>query len=877
MNDFRGEIERGPRSPPNVNRRQAMRIGIASLASLGVGELILLRPDECGAAETAPKPAEHGAPKIPHDYRRARQVTGVCLNCSTVCGIVGHVLDGRVVKLSGNPADPNNGATLCAKGQSGVTINGYPERLLYPLRRVGRRGEGLWQRISWSEAYGLMAGRVQTCLDAGVPEQVAIHYGRSRISDVVDRFMSAIGSPVVLNHRALCSLNKRAANYASIGDTDWETVDAAETKYLLNFGSNFYEAHQGHIHFLKRVIRGRFDNGAKLVTFDVRLSNTAGRSDEWFAPFPGSEGAIALAMAHVMVEAGEFDRGFVDSWTNWPSDQLREFLAPYTPAWASEKSGLPAADIARIALQFARARPRCAAFTNRGSHAHYNGFNNDRAVILLNALAGSIGQVGGYCYGESERVDPALYPPPPPLPPKPKKRTDLEDPPDYPLANFWQKMKVGELVYDYLRRGRVRLRVYFSYTLGSPTTWPEGRSLAVDVLKDERIVPFHVCSDVVYSETAHYADLILPDATYLERWGLDTRNSYDFRPYVNLRQPMTPPPAECVSFADVLIHLGQRLGPEVSRYFQFADHEAYVRHQCQHVPAGDCADGFAYLRKHGTWFDAARPQNRGSFRRLLSEQELAGSSTDERTGVVSRPGKDGKPEAIGVVVQGKALRGFQTPSRKFEIRSSTVVEQAARVGLADDGLPRYVPIPSHENLPEDRFVLVTFKWNVHTQARTAPQKYLSEIVHDNPVWINAAAARRMGIRSGDMVEITTYRPRGNTYRATGEAVGTARLRAFVTEGIHPRVLAVSNSLGHLFGGRAAMASRQPRPRGPGFDPDVIAEDDDLSKSLWWDARGGGRGAGFNINAILPIQPTPLTGMQAWFDTVCSIKKAARGA
>ena len=864
------------RSQESLSRREALRVGITALASLGLGETILLRPGECAADSLGGRrfrPSERGSPKTPHDYRQARQVTGVCLNCSTVCGIIGQVINGQVVKLAGNPADPNNGATICAKGQSGVSINRYPERLLYPLRRVGRRGEGLWKRLAWEEAYAEMAARVGACLESKTPEQVAIHYGRSRISDVIDRFMNAIGSPVVLNHRALCSLNKRAANYASIGDTDWETVDAAETKYLLNFGSNFYEAHQGHIHFLKRVVRGRYDNGAKLVTFDVRLSNTAGRSDEWFAPFPGTEGAVALAMAQVMVESGEYDRQFIDTWTNCPSDELRQFLATYTAAWAAEKSGLGAADIERIALEFARARPRCAAFTNRGSHAHYNGFNNDRAVILLNALAGSIGQVGGYCYGESERVDPALYPPPPPLPPKPKVRTDLEDPPGFPLANLWQKMKVGELIYDYLRRGQARLQVYFTYTLGSPTTWPEGRSLTVAVLKDESLIPFHVCSDIVYSETAHYADLILPDATYLERWGLDTRNSYDFRPYVTLRQPMTPPPGECVSFADVLIRLGQQLGPDVSRYFAFTDHEAYVRHQCQNIPAGDCADGFEYMRKHGVWHDASKPRQRGAFYRQLTDDELAGCATDRVTGIISRAGRDGNPEVIGLLMGGQAMRGFQTPSRKFEVRSSTVIEQAARIGLENDGLPHYVPIPSHEDLPDDRFVLVSFKWNVHTQARTASQKYLSEIVHDNPVWINATTARDLGIDSGDLVEVTTYRPRGKTYRATGKAIGTARLRAFATEGIHPRVLAVSNSLGHLFGGRAAIGRRASRPAGPGFDGTVLAEDDDLSQSLWWDAQLGGRGAGVNINAILPIQPAPLTGMQCWFDTVCSVAKA----
>jgi len=268
-----------------MERREFIQTGIGALAGLQVGELIRLLPDETQAAAPPAVPRKPGKfrPKVPNDYRKAEKRTSVCLNCSTVCGIVGYLIDGKLVKVGGNPEDPNNGKMLCAKGQSGPTIAVYPDRLLYPLRRAGKRGEGLWKRITWEEAYTELAQRINAAIKDGHPEQVAIHYGRSRISDVVDRFLNAIGSPVVLNHRALCSLNKRAANYTCIGETDWETVDATHTKYILNFGSNFYEAHQGHIHFLKRVIQARYDHGAKLVTFDVRLSNTAGRSDEWFA------------------------------------------------------------------------------------------------------------------------------------------------------------------------------------------------------------------------------------------------------------------------------------------------------------------------------------------------------------------------------------------------------------------------------------------------------------------------------------------------------------------------------------------------------------------------------------------------------------------
>lgn len=859
-----------------MDRRNFIKSGIVALGSLAVGELILLSPSEAVAQSLTPlkpKPSRKRRPRQTNDYTKATKVASVCLNCSSTCGIVGYVINNKVVKIGGNPEDPNAQGVTCAKGQSGPTINVYPERLIYPLKRVGKRGEGLWQRITWEEAYNEIAARINKCIDEGVPEQVAFHQGRNRIADETGRFMSAIGSGTILNHRSICSSNKRAANYVCIGDTDWETVDAENCRYFLNFGSNFYEAHQGGLHLVKRVVKARFDHGAKLVTFDVRLSNTAGRSDEWLAPFPGTEGAVALAMGHAIVEAGQYDQAFIDKWMNISLAQLKGFYRQYTPAWAEKISGISAKDIERLALEFAGKRPYCAAFTNRGAGAHYNGFNNERAVIMLNALVGSVGKRGGYCYGEAEKLDPKDFPPPQPVPPSPKKRTDLEDPPEWPLANKWQKMRVGQIVYPYLQQGRAKLQVYISYTINSPMTWPEGRSNAVEVLKDEKLIPFHACSDVVYSEMCHYADMILPDATYLERWGLDTRNNYALRPYVMLRQPMVPPPGECQSFADSLFEIGRKLRPQAAQYFEFGNHEAYVRSQCAKIPKGDTENGFEYMKKHGVYMDSSVPQSYEMFERKLSPAQLEGVRIDEKTGVIYRSSPKGE-RAIGVMIDGVAYRGFATRSRKFEIYVQDVIDAADKVGLKDDGMPNYIPIPAHQDLPADRMILTTFKWNVHTQARTAPQKYLSEIVHDNPMWINSATAKKLKIKTGDWVEITTYRPKGHTYEATAKKLGSARIRAFVTEGIHPRVVAVSNSVGHQFSGRAATGKENPLPTFPAFGN---PEDDGLYYDMWWDERRGGRGNGININAILPINPQPLVGMQAWFDNVCTIRKVARRA
>lgn len=882
-----------------MQRRKFIKSGIGALSTLALGETILLTPQPASAATAALEPLSYklnagGQPRKNRiDYRTATKVNSVCLNCSNVCGIEGFVVDNKVVKIRGNPLDPNMGSFMtCAKGQSGPTINSYPERLLYPLKRVGARGEGLWRRISWDEAYADMAARIQKCLDAGHPEWVAIHQGRSRYEAEFNRFLDAIGSPVLLNHRAICSSNKRAANYVSLGDTDWESIDAERCRYFLNFGANFYEAHQGGLHLVRRVIKARFDHGAKLVTFDVRMSNTAGRSDEWFQPFPGTEGAIALAMAHVILRENLHDKRFMADFVQPGEAQLRAWLAPCTPEWAQQISGIPAAAITRLAIEFAKAAPSVAAFTNRGTGAHYNGFNAERSVVMLNALVGSIGRVGGYCYGLEEKLSVERYPVPQPVPPKATIRTDLEDPPEWPLANRWQKMKVGQIVYDFLEQGRAKLEVYLSYTIVSPMTWPEGRSKTVDVLKNEKLIPFHVCSDIIYSEMAHYADLILPDATYLERWGMDIRNNLELQHYVTLRQPMVTPPGEAVSFPDSLIEIGKRLDPARAKYFAYGKHEDFVREQCSKLPTTgpdgqQFASGFDYMKRYGVYVDSKQAKAYEVFRRKLKPEQLQGSRIDEKTGLILKPDAKGKDRAIGLMVGQEAMRGFATPSRKFEIHAPEVAQQAARMGIQDNGLPAYVPIPSHIDLAPDRFILSTFKWNVHTQGRTASQKYLSEIVHDNPMWMHPDTAKTLKLKTGDWVELTTYRPKSGVegdkaFRAaTGEqVVGKARVKVFVTAGMHPRVVAVSNSVGWEFGGRATegrggkraaalAASKQDGAlKGMGQE----ARFDDLEYGVWWDKRAGGRGNGVNINAILPINPSPLVGMQSWFDTVCSIKK-----
>ena len=171
-----------------------------------------------------------------------------------------------------------------------------------------------------------IAAKLKTIRESGNPENFAFHQGRQRSKDALKRFLDAFGTKTQLSHRSLCSGNRRAANLTYLWESDWDLNDVEHSKYILNFGSNAFEAHQGHIPFANRIQNGRFKNGAKMVTFDVRLSNTAGASDEWFAPFPGTDGAVALAMCHTILNEGVHDKSFIDDWSTSSIDELKEHL-----------------------------------------------------------------------------------------------------------------------------------------------------------------------------------------------------------------------------------------------------------------------------------------------------------------------------------------------------------------------------------------------------------------------------------------------------------------------------------------------------------------------------------------------------------------------
>lgn len=753
-----------------ISRRDFLKWGTA-------GSLILTMRGPAvellGSAELGP-----GTGSVSRTTKKPRlAIPSTCLQCPARCGILGFIEERRLVKIQGNPRHPSNRGRICAKGQAGINLLYNPDRLLHPLKRTGRRGEGKWARISWDQALEEVASKMREIRFRN-PHGLVFQAGIDGYQGFIRRFLKAFGTPHGLEGVSLGGANKKVALHLNWG-AEVEINDVAHTKYILNFGANPFEA-QALVPFALRIVEGRINNHAKLVTFDPRLSNTAGRSDEWFPLIPGTDGIVALAMANVIIREGLYDREFMNRWTNYPLDALARHLSPYPPERAEKVSGVKAQDIRRIAIEFATTKP-ATTISGRGLSMHKNGTYNERCVALLNALTGNIDVKGGSCLPRTYKLSE-----PEPRPPEPSLKGFLK-PSDFPRMSY--------LISPKLKEKNQKIDLFLTFMYNPAYSHPESQAVS-ETLKDEEKIPYFVAIDPYLTESASLADLVLPSTTYLESWDIESPASYELVPLVNLRQPIVKPLGEAWPIPRILMELSWRVGKGMEKYFDFGSEEDFIRAAISQIEGLTKAGGLDYLKENGVWFDGrVRPQYR-SYEK----------------------------------------GGFPTPSGKFEIYSKVL-----EIG-GFSPLPVFYPIGIHQGLNSEELILITFKWNVQT-AKTTNCKWLSEITHENPMWIHPETASARGIRDGDRVQVLSR-------------AGSLLTRAHLTQGIHPKVVAISGSLGHSGYGRIAQAKR------------FRSEDPDTSL-LWWE----GHSNGTNPNPLIPEESDPICGVQAWMDTVVTLARA----
>jgi len=782
-----------------------------------------------------------------------KAVPYTCLACNIEDGGIAFVENGRVVKLEGNMDHPNTRGKLCAKGNAGFLHIYDPDRIMTPLVRTGKRGEGKWKRVSYDEATGMLADKLRAVIDRAKQErkpeilnEIVFKYGRDRSGGAVGRFMHTLGSNATLNHTNICESSKKVGLEPSWGP-DIESCDWANTKYIINFGSNVLETAYFMNPNAQRLVDGVVGNKAKLVTFDVRLSNTAGFSDEWYAPYPGTDGAIALAMAHVILDERLADETFIRNWTNVTPAQLRRHLESYTPAFAEAESGVPAAVIRRIAREFAITKP-ATTFSYRGPCKHRWGAYQEAAIHMLNVITGNIETRGGYCLPRGMG-----WPQPEPVPPSGKAPSAIAAPSLYPLASHHVSTHAPYMIM----KGEAKVSVWMSYYDNPVYTYPSSH-VWKDFLSNEAQVPFLVSFSPFMSETTELADLIIPDVTYLERHDPESMPG-GLYPCLSMRQPVVEPLGGTQEFRKTLIDVIHKVDPDGKRgmrkYFAFKSPEEWMRAHFDNIPGLKEEGGWKYLQAKGVWpiYGKVDPTTArlvdkngneveaeyGLHEKELSSGEMSGASVDSN-GTIHKDG-----HAIGVQIGNRNYVGFGTPSRKIELYKASF----EKYGF--NPLPVYKRLESRDKQP-DELVLTTYKVNVHTQSRTASIKYLAELYHKNPAWINTETARKRGIRDGDLIRI-------------GSSLGHIVTRAHITEGIHPEVISVSTACGHPAYGRLAQLKHSDK------DPEwAQGGDPDITHNVWWDDKG------VHPNPIIRLSVDPIGGSQGWYDTVVKVSKAEPG-
>lgn len=824
-----------------LTRRNLIKLGLASAAVLaGKGRVFGNKPILTGTL----KLKDGGRDFSPRTGIERKVIPSACWQCVARDTIFCYVEDGRLVKIEGNPDSIRNKGKICAKAQAGINQVYDPDRILYPMKRVGRRGEGKWKRISWNEALDELTAKLRKLLDEGHPEKFMFHYGRMKGSDdkiIKGNFLPAYGTGTVAGHTSICEAAKWVAQELTWGK-HYDVNDVEHTNMILNFGCNFFEAHTSHMQLYQRAIESITERGVKLITFDVRLSNTAAKSTEWIPIKPGTDGAVAMAMVNVVMEGDLYDENFINTWTNVTVEQLKNHFAQYTPEWAEKISGVSASKIRSLVIEYAQAKPGTI-ISYRGAVAHYNGVDTERAIKTLDAILGYVDVKGGTCKAVGAKWK---YPTVKGHTEKLKILDGFKG--DAVLPTHHIDHRVLKMIKDG-KKGRPDIYMFYCY---EPVYANGEVQENINIMKDENLIPYIVAVNPFYSESTALADLILPDVTYLERWSWDDMVSYEQIPEFYIRQPVVKAPGEVRQFQDVACELSKRLGLKLD--FNSADD--FVRKSCKETGLD-----FEYMTKHGVWHDPNAKPKYKSYAKELKSGKYTGEGIlfDEKTGVYWNwkkskakteeeakkkkytDTKDGYKGYIGQRIGNKVYSGF-TPDKlnksgKFEIYSEFLTKKGY------NPLPTYIPVPEHKKMKQDDLILTTYKVNVQIHSRSQNCKWLTEIYHDNPALINPKTAEKRGINDGDKIKVQSR-------------VGEIFTKAKVTEGVHPQVIAISHHLGHWEYGRYASGKSVPLSEG---------EDADL-KLKWWKEKGE------HPNWIIPNSPDPVAGQLRFMDTVVKVTK-----
>jgi len=794
--------------------------GFAAATAGGMSTMFTLAPTEGRGQESMQAANE------------TRITKSVCHQCPARCGIDIYTRDGRMYAIYGTSDNPISNGKLCPKGHLGTYILYDPDRFKQPMKRTnpdkGRDVDPGFVPISWEEAYDTIAARINRLRERGEAHRFATLFGRgwgASDAGILGPLGQLIGTPNSgLGHSSICSDGSKCAKDLTDGNYSYSAYDYANCNNLLIFGAGFLEAFRPYNNNMQQWGTMRSKSPRTTVTaVDVHMNTTLAASDRSLIVRPGTDGALALAIAHVMLVEGLWDREFVGDFEDqrnafatgetidpdrfierWVAGLPRwwnEELKDRTPKWAAEITGLAESEILATAREFGGTRPAIALF-ERGPTAHSNGTYNGMAIHALNALAGSLFAEGGIFYqmppaygplpvdvedymDDTAREMAGKYP-----------RIDMAGTERYPLAHNMMQ----EIARNHLAGDPYKLDTAIFYLTNPIWTAPDSTHWE-DALREI----FVVDTSPFPGETAQFADLVLPEHTYPER--LMDVPTYPFQgwPMAEIRSPAVEPLYDTRNFSQMIFEIGKRINGPTGDYYRALDTtENFLRHLAagfRDAPGDNGVTDFESWQEKGVWY--RKPYQWRQWRGDFYEWDGQGYNRQMSEAEV-------------------AEKLLPTPSGRFELFSEKLQSHADFVerefGIARDraGLIQWVA-PRHTGSGD--LHLVSPKTAMHAEGRGAniPQaiEFMQPVLGGNTtvyLEMHPRTARDRGIRNDDRVRITSD-------------VGTIDAYVRLFEGTHPDTVVLPMEHGHWAQGRWAEG------RMPGHSGYVTANQSDKLSGL----------------------------------------------
>ncbi|MBI4904954.1 MAG: molybdopterin-dependent oxidoreductase [Acidobacteria bacterium] len=528
-----------------------------------------------------------GCGRRPNTAGQRYEVATACESCPNKCSVIAVVEGGMIRKLNPNPRNPKSRGMLCARGNAGILQAYDPNRLKQPMIREGKRGEGKWRNASWEEAFDYAAGKLAAIKEKYGPQGVVWSSTESFAEIFFKNLGLAYGTPNIVRHPTLCLASVNLAYSMTFGTVP--SFDLQNANYVIMAGANRFES------FITPdtmdLIESTMNRKARLICLDPRFTVTAAKADTWFPIKPGTDMAFILAMLHVIIGEGRYDKAFLDTYSTG-FDKLQAHVIQYTPEWAEKQTEIPASEIVRIAREFSDAAPRAVFYAGRRSSWYQNDFQMRRAQAILNAVVGNWDKQGGMVPNGKMPLGELLF-----LPwddPQAPRVDELDK--NFPLA------AKGDGAYLKLRE---------NVLAGTPYPvkgWMISKQDPFNALPDQsktlrmmEQMDFIGVIDIQMSDTAWYADVVFPESTYLERTD-PIEMLPGIWPAVVMRQQVIKPLHNTKPCLDIVQGLAKRLN--LSQYFDYTIeqwNEAAAKEMPIEMP-------LEYLKKHGVYASPDPPR-----------------------------------------------------------------------------------------------------------------------------------------------------------------------------------------------------------------------------------------------------------------------------